>query len=302
MNQGLDSTLARETSVGGARRGPRRRRWLVTAGLAVTVVVSFLLVGAGGPGSRDASAQVVKGALAPLSEHTVALSIDGTISASGQSIILTGSGLADLSSNIETTSLSFSVNGTPLQESVLVNGHTAYMQVLENGHNQIAQLLPGKHWVQVPLNVSSTSGLGASEPNILAQLQLLAAKGNTVVSLGTSTIDGEAVSGYQVTITRQALAAAYKRAEALSEAEAPAIKTMLDNVSFNPTVIEVWLDANHLLRRETVSISVVANGVSASGNDQIDFTDYGHPVIVSIPAQNDVASYSDFLSAAKSAG
>ena len=298
-----DSALSRAepiTKERGARRS-HRRMLAVGTGLTAAVAMSILLVGVGGPGSKDASAQVMKGALATLSQRTVAINISGTISANGQSFDITGSGVADLSSNLETTTLSFHPNGTSVQETFLANGPAAYMQIVENGQNGIAQLLPGKDWVQYPLGVASTSGVGAGAPNMLAQLQLLAAKGNAVVGLGSSTINGEAVTGYQVTITKQAMTAAYKRAEALGGAEAPAIKTMLQSVVVTPPVIKIWLDANHLLRREKVSMNLAVSGNSVAGDVQMDFADYGRPVTVSIPAQSETATYSAFLAAAAAA-
>lgn len=272
------------------------------AAVAITLVVSLVFIGAGGPGSKDASAQVEMGARATLAEHTVAMEVSGSLTANGQSIPMSGSGFADLSSRLETLTMSFSANGTAVQETVLADGPSAYMQVVENDQNAIAQLLPGKHWVEMPLGASASSVLGAGTPNILSQLQLLTQQGNAVVSLGSSTINGEAVTGYQVTITHEAMVAASKRLLAKGGAEAQEMRALLSSISMEPPVIEVWLGADHLLRREKVSMSASSIGNSVSGDVEVDFSNYGSPVTVSIPAAGDVATYSDFLAAANAAG
>jgi hypothetical protein len=91
----------------------------------------------------------------------------------------------------------------------------------------------------VPLGAASTAGLSAGTPNVLGQLQILSAQGNTVVPLGASTINGTSVTGYQVTITQKALTAAYKRAEAQGGAQAQAVKSFLKSASINAPVIKV---------------------------------------------------------------
>jgi len=149
--------------------------------------------------------------------------------------------------------------------------------------------------------VPGSTGIGSSTSNILEQLQLLAQRGNSVTSLGNSTINGDTVSGYQVTITSRAMAAASKRVVAQSGAESKAMRSLLRSFSLNPPTVTVWIGADHLLRREAVQVSVTTAGSTVSGTVQVDFTNYGTPVTVNIPAASDVGSYSDFLNAATNA-
>jgi hypothetical protein len=242
------------------------------------------------------------GARTTLAAGSATLTISGSLTANGQSIPITGSGFANLSTGLESVMMSFNANGTALNETELTDGANAYMQISVNGQNEVAQLVPGKDWVDLPTAASSTSKLGSSAPNILSQLQVLTQQGNTVVSLGSSTIDGVAVTGYQVTFSQDAMAAAAKRVEKLSAAESQAVTAVIHEFTKSPPVMKLWIDANHLLRREEVSIGVSTSTGTVSSDAVIDFSDYGTPISVSIPAAGDVASYSAFMAAAQAAG
>jgi hypothetical protein len=282
------------------RRRTRRRRITMAAGLALVLAVSLVVIGVSGPGSTDAAAQVELGARTTLAAQTAALTISGSITANGESIPVTGSGYANLSTDLEDVTLSFSDAGTALNETELTDGTNLYMQISENGQNVISQLLPGKDWLSLPLTTNS-SELGSGAPNILTQLQVLTQQGNTVVPLGSSTINGVNVTGYQVTFSQSAMSAAANRVKGLTGAESQAVQAVVKDFTKNPPVLKVWLDANHLLQREEVSISMSASGGAVAADVIIDFSDYGTPITVSVPAASDVGSYSDFLTAAQSA-
>lgn len=79
------------------------------------------------------------------------------------------------------------------------------------------------------------------------------------------------------------------------------VKSVLHTLSKSPPVFKLWLDASHLLRREEATISISTAGTSASVDMDINFTDYGTPITVTIPAASDVGSYSAFLRAAQAA-
>ena len=62
----------------------------------------------------------------------------------------------------------------------------------------ISDVVPGKSWISEPVSSSSSMTPGSSNP--AAMFQLLTDEGDTVNALGPSTIDGEAVHGYHVSI------------------------------------------------------------------------------------------------------
>jgi len=131
---------------------------------------------------------------------------------------------------------------------------------------------------------------------------MLAQQGNVVTALGASTISGEAVNGYKVVITRQAMLNASKRLLAsgsLGSVEKQAI--LKASSEMTPPVVSVWFGADNLLRRELVSLDLATGGVTTSGSVVMDFVNYGAPVSVVVPAASSVVSYNAFLAAAQAA-
>jgi hypothetical protein len=294
-----------DTVTSGPLDVPNRRRRhvaLTAAAVAVVLVISLIVIGVSGPGSKDAAAEVILGARTTLAKNSVDLTLSGSMSADGQTIPLGGSGFADSSKDLESVTLTFSDENIPIQETILSDAGNAYMQITENNQNQITRAIPGKQWVQVPLGASQSTGLSATTPNILNQLQVLTQQGNTVVPLGTSTINGESVTGYQVTITKAAMAAEFKRVEARGGAEAKALEQGLKVISLNPPVIKLWLNADNLLAREEVLISETTSGVTASGDLFINFSNYGSASTITTPAAGSVASFQAFIAAADAPG
>ncbi|MGB8195730.1 MAG: hypothetical protein WCF25_01825, partial [Acidimicrobiales bacterium] len=181
---------------------------------------------------------------------------------------------------------------------VLVHGTSSYEQILENDHNLVSRVMPGKVWIQGPERQSAQGSLGIGSSNIVGQLQILAQQGNAVVALAPSTINGESVYGYQVTISQHSISAAYKRLEAQGGAMAQAVKAFLQSGSISGPVIKLWLNADHLLVSENVDLSISTGGDAASGDMTVDFSDYGRPVSISVPAPNAVTTFSAFEAAA----
>src|SRR5580704_6540375 len=104
------------------KRGSLKRWSMIAAALAIVVVVSFVVIGGSGPGAKDAAAQVMLGARTTLAKDTVKFTIHGSISDNTQSIPITGSGVANLSSNTESVSLAFDANYTAIRETVVADG------------------------------------------------------------------------------------------------------------------------------------------------------------------------------------
>jgi hypothetical protein len=286
------------------QRPPRRRRFVVAAAsvmVGVTVTVG-VVIGLGGPGSNDAAAFVATGAKATLSQRTADLVISGSISVSGQNITLSGNGAADLSSSLVDLNVSATIQGQTLQEQELFANPTTYLTFSLGGKNPVSTLFPGKQWVQMPLSVPAGQGAGLGASNPLSQLQMLAQQGNVVTALGPSTINGIAVNGYKVVISRQAMLNASKRLVASGDLSSFGKQAILQAASqMTPPVLSVWFDSDNLLRRQSVSINLTTSGATTSGNVTIDFVHYGAPVAVVIPATSNVVSYNAFLAAAQAA-
>ena len=79
----------------------------------------------------------------------------------------------------------------------------------------------------------------------------------------------------------------------LTGAESQAVQAVVKDFTKNPPVLKVWLDANHLLQREEVSISMSASGGAVAADVIIDFSDYGTPITVTY-AGNTFALLDDY--------
>jgi hypothetical protein len=262
-------------------------------------VISIVVIGVGGPGSKEAAAEVILGARTTIAKNSVDLTLSGTMSANGQSVPIGGSGFADQATGLESLTLNFSNENIPIQETVLSDPGHAYLQIDVNNQNQITRYMPGKQWVQMPAEATQSAGISATTPNILSQLQVLTQQGNTVVPLGVSTINGETVKGFQVTITTQAMNAEIKRVESQGGAVARELEQSLKVISLQPPVIKLWLNHENLLVREEVVISITSGGATASGDMFVNFSNYGATSSITPPAAGSVGSFQDFMADAQ---
>jgi len=288
-------------------RPSRRRRARLGLSVAIVVVIGIAVAvvaipgGPSIPGAGIAPADfVVSATQTTLTQSTADLVFGGSVSTSGHSIPITGSGAAILSSPQQfAATFSFSLPGSTFQEKeVLTDGHL-YMGIDSDGHD-VSDLIPGKHWVEIPIPVGTSSSLGTGTSDPLAQLRMLVAKGNTVTRLGTKTIDGVTASGYAVTITRQNLLHAEQQYLSSSNFD-PATQQQLSQAaqSLPPPSIDVWFDSSKLLRRMGFVINQTQDGHSIASDVQMDFVNYGAPVSITTPSPGDVVSLNQFLAAAK---
>ncbi len=153
------------------------------------------------------------------------------------------------------------------------------------------------------LDLSSLQSAGAQSSstfsagdNPTAMLRLLAQQGNTVVPLGSSTVDGTSVQGYAVTLDPAAI-----KAE-LANAKLPSWMTAaLSQVDIERTSMKVYVDASGLLRRVGFDITESASSAKVDVDESLDFSDYGAPVSVSAPPADQVASFEQFIQQAQAA-
>lgn len=285
---------------------PRRRRrtlirvaatGVVVAGVAVGLVVT--LGGSDVPGAGVAPARFVStAAQATLTEHSAHLVVSGTVDADSRTVPVSGTGVVDFSSGQCQLSLSFSVDGVQTAEQEILSGGTLYLSVNADGQG-VSSVVPGKDWIAVPLAMSSSSGIPGATDDPVSQLQQLAASGNTVTSLGTSTIDGTTVSGYAVTISAANLRAATdKEAAALGLSPAEQQQVEQGATAVSPPTFDVWIDGNDVVRRVTADVAANTAGQSVAAHLQLDFADFGSAVSVSPPPASQVVSLGDFAAAA----
>lgn len=293
---GLDSA---DTFVGGADPAPvRRPRRRVIAGLAALVVVA----GAAGTavvasGGKSAEAAVIDSVNSSMADRTAHVSMNLAVTTPSATVTGSGTGSIDFSQSAMQLQLTAGVAGQQIQLQALYIAGTVYEQIPD-----LDQLIPGKSWISLDLSSLAAAGsqgsstFGAGD-NPTAMLRLLAQQGNTVVSLGSSTIDGTSVQGYAVTLDPAVI-----RSE-LAQAKLPSwMSGALAQVNIGQTSMKVYVDGSGLLRRIGIDIAEsIASSEKISVDESLDFSDYGAPVSVSAPPSDQVASFEQFLQEAQAA-
>jgi hypothetical protein len=290
----LDDTFVVGTERAPARR-PRRR---VTAGLAVLVVAaaatSVVAVVGGGKSAEAAVIDSVNSTMADKAAH-----VDMTVAVHTPKSTLTETGTGGIDFTQNALQLQFMVNesGQKIPVTAVYIGGSLYESIAG-----LDQLVPGKSWISIDLSslVASSQNSGAlgAGNNPTAMLRLLAEQGNTVVPLGTSTIDGTVVQGYSVKLN-----AANIKAQ-LAHADLPSWMTAaLSQINIESVTNNVYVDSAGLLRRYSVSLTESAPSKGTINLDEsLDFSFYGSPVGVSAPPASQVMTFEQFLKAAEAAG
>jgi len=167
----------------------------------------------------------------------------------------------------------------------------------------LAQVVPGKSWLSVDLSsLGASAGQSpstlATGDNPTAMLRILAQQGNTVVPLGSSTLDGTTVQGYSVTLDPTAIK------NKIAQDKLPSWMTdALSHVNIGDVDLDVYVDGTGLLRRFSLSLSETVPTAGAIRVDEsLDFSDYGTTVTVSAPPPDQVVSLQQFLAQAQASG
>ncbi len=280
-----------------SRRRPVRRAvpftllTLLGAGAALTASLGVA------PTSDAGAAAAMRDAVSnTLSTSGVAISVHGTLETQGESFALTGQGQADLASRVASLTVQTSLNGVALDETVVDDGTTTYMSMDVNGAS-LANRLGGRHWVAFPQPSSSAmTGVGSGGDPLGSLRSLLGAQ--SVASLAPRQVDGVSVTGYQATLDPSTLLAKARADLAGSGLTDSQMTTILDSFDLSEMGITVWVDAAHRVVREILDLSLASGGVPVREHVTVDYSHYGTPVTVAIPASSDVVSLSAFLSAA----
>lgn len=277
----------------------------VALALGLAVAAATILGRSPAPGTGVAPAAfVVSATKTTLAQRTAGIVVSGDVSAAGHHIPIVGAGQAAFA-----TPQQFSATvdidpsepvRTVTEREIVTQGH--FYLAVSGGGQDISTLLPGKEWVEVPTPLGAGSSVGTGTTDPLAQLRLLAFRGNTVKSLGTRAISGITTSGYSVTASRHAFISAeleYLATSGLSPTEQYQLAQAARSLGL-PSV-DVWFDSSRLLRRMTYVLTQTQGRATTTVTLTMDFGHYGVPVSISAPTPGDVASYSAFVAAAQAA-
>jgi hypothetical protein len=294
---------------------PGLRRVIPLATVAVMSLVAVgagaLAVGAGRPESAEAA--VASAAANALNDKTADFTLSGSAGISSVTLPITGSGAVDFTQNALQMQIGLPVPGgsQSLTEKIIELNKVIYVNV-----SGVGQLLPGKSWISIdasqlsggnPATKQPELGLGlggGALPNRPADvLKLLSQGGNQATDLGPSTVNGQSVEGYSVTLDRAALQ------KAIADTKLPSsISSALPSLHLGSSLIggashlgyQVFIaKATGQLARVTTKIGLSIIGQTISDDTTMDFTNLGSPVDITAPPASEIVPYQQFLQQAK---
>ncbi len=274
-----------------ARPGQRRRRRPVVLTVASVVALALIttMVVASQGGGTDADAAVITAVDTAIAGGSADLTATGSIVAAGQTVTFTGTGSMDFSTSAVSLDLTANAAGQQINEQAVYLAGVVYEQL-----PQIAQVAPGKSWVSLDLSsLTQAAGQGGTGlgGNPLAMLHVLALQGNTVTDGGATTLDGQAVHEYDVSLNPAVIQ------QELDSANLPAwLKQAVSQVTVHGGSEKVYIDGTGQLAGASYAVEETAGAAgTVSVTESLGFTDYGTPVTISAPPADQVIPFSQLL-------
>jgi hypothetical protein len=278
--------------VGVARSRPVR----AAAVAAVTVVaLGVAASGAGAATHGKGARRVVHAAAAFAAQESSRMS--GSISIDVTSANEAGVGLdmpftAAIDNTTRSGSFSFDmsdlgVGGSGKVEAVMTDG-AVYMNIA-NLDSKIEDELHGKTWVKIDSKDLGTAGqLQQSDPS--SALDGLRGVSSDTREVGHATVRGVDTVHYRGTLDVDKAVA--KAPEAARDRVRGALSQFDDG-----TRLDVWIDANGLPQRYSLSADIVKDSQRATMVESFDIYDYGVQVDVKVPPASQTATYSELEAA-----
>jgi hypothetical protein len=240
-------------------------------------------------GDSDADAAVISAVDTAIAGKTAAVSATGSVVAAGTTATFSGTGSVDFTNSA--VSLNLTVNAAGQQ----VNEQAVYLAgIVYEGLPQISQLAPEKSWVSIDLS-SLTQAAGQSGTGLggdpLAMLHALALQGNTVTDMGETTLDGQPVHEYSVTLNPAVIQ------REIDSADLPAwLKQSVSQVTVHGGSEKVYIDGGGELAGASYAVDETAGSAgTVTVNESLGFSDYGTPVAISAPPANETIPLSQLM-------
>jgi hypothetical protein len=204
----------------------------------------------------------------------------------GQQFSFSGNGQSDTANGRMQMTMDFS--GLPAQ--LTQNGSTAEFvladKVMYLKMPFLSGMLPGgKQWMKIDLSAAakqagtSLGSFGQLDPQQWLQ-QLLAS--SDTQKLGTETVQGEQMTHYRTTVDPS------KLTTNVPAAQRAAVRKAMKQIGMSTIPVDVWVDDNGLLRRESVSLTFGQGLQNASMKMTFDMHDFGEQVNVEVPPAGQV--------------
>jgi hypothetical protein len=264
--------------------------------LLAVPVLAFVAAGCGSGGAL-ALDPVASAATKTQQAGTYAFDFTASVHVLGKPLSFSGSGRVDGPNGALDMQMDFGsllpaslTQGAPATAEVRLVDKVAYVNL-----PFLASKLPsGKSWLKLDLaSLASSAGLGSVDQADPQQyLQQLLASNNTQ-KVGTDTIDGEQMTHYRTTIdpaSRLGEVPAKLRAEA---------RKALRELGTKGIPADVWVDAQGLLRRETVSLAFGRALHGATMSMTMNLRDFGTAVDVTAPPADETFDATSLVPSAK---
>ena len=271
--------------------------------LSIGLVAALAVSGCGAEDSAKKAASSAKDAIDPVAQAAVttsaqkggvALTMKGGAEIGGQKIPIEGSGVVDRAGKSGRFSFTTTAAGQSMKIDQIIDDRVIYMS-----SPVFSQLPGGKKWIKLDLDAElAKQGVdldalgGGTTQDPAAALEYLKGAGPSK-KLGTETINGTETTHYHVDADLSKVAG-----KAKDEAGRKAIEKLIQTAGTKTMPIDVWVDGQHLVRREKISYSAQEQGQKATFAFTMDFTKYGVDVDAKAPPAGEVADFSEVLGAA----
>jgi hypothetical protein len=247
---------------------------VVAAAVAALAVVSFRHSGS----SLD---PVASAATKTASAGGYHIDMNATFAAARHQFSMTGTGVADSATN--SADITFTFNGLP----AAMTQHGSSAEMIETGQTLYMKFdfaqgkLPnGKSWMKLDLGRAEKAlGFGSQAPTSYDPSQYLDAlrADADVQQVGTDTVQGEQMTHYHANIDVARLAHVPAAARAR-------VQSLLKQVGMQTLPVDVWVDSNGYVRRETMAVHAAKMSMSLTA----DLSAFGSQVTVTPPPASQV--------------
>ena len=270
------------------KRGRRRPFILTVASVAALALIATMVVESHG-GGTNADAAVITAVDTAMAGRSANLTATGSVVAAGQTVTFTGTGSVDFTNSAVAINVTASAAGQQIDEQAIYLAGVVYEQL-----PQIAQVAPGKSWVSLDLSsLRQAAGQGGAGlgGNPLAMLHVLALQGNTVTDGGTTTLEGQSVHEYDVSLNPAVIQ------KELDSANLPAwLKQSVSQVTVHGGSENVYIDDAGQLAGASYAVDETAGAAgTVTVSESLGFSDYGTPVAIAAPPADEVIPFSQLL-------
>lgn len=273
---------------------------MAVVGLVVVLAAAaYVAFGSSSNGVVDpVAAAAVRSSDAPGYREAMTMTVTG---ANGMDVTANGKASVDPSSHMAEITLAMNLpdseqlvqalGSNTLRLTEIVDGTTIYMKLPSAVMGQLSTL--GKSWISLNLaklgNLPDASSLFNSPSSDPAEmLEYLRAASDSVVAEGRQMVDGVETTKYQAEVDLSRVADALPSSEQPAAQEA--ISAMEQEGAPSSYPVDVWIDANKLVRKFEMSLDMTSSGQGVDIGIVANIFDYGPQPQLAPPPSGDVAS------------